>query len=138
MRMFPACLAAALSSLGTAALGSDTHTPSAAPAAAVSAATAGASSLTATSAPNRASAPSRKGFDDPMDRLRERLAAKLSTGSAVESSTPGVVHVVNRSSVTHPAEATVNSATPQSTTGRRPKLSASAPWNRFMSAKPNR
>ena len=37
-----------------------------------------------------------------------------------------------------PAEASVNTAMPPSTTGRRPKLSASAPWNRFMNAKPNR
>ncbi len=37
-----------------------------------------------------------------------------------------------------PAEARVNTAMPQSTTGRRPKLSARAPWNRFMKAKPNR
>jgi len=130
MRMFPACLAAALSSLGTAALGSDAHTPSAAPAAAVSAATAGASSLPTASAPNRAAAPSRKGFEDPMDRLRERLAAKLSTGSAVESSTPGVVHVVNRSSVTRPAEATNQAAAPLSAgekplRAREPKGSAS-------------
>ena len=32
----------------------------------------------------------------------------------------------------------VKTAMPHSTTGRRPKLSASAPWNRFMNAKPNR
>ena len=37
-----------------------------------------------------------------------------------------------------PIEASVNMPTPDSTTGRRPKLSASAPWNRFMNAKPNR
>ena len=38
----------------------------------------------------------------------------------------------------HPTEATVKAATPQSTTGRRPKLSEMAPWNRLMKAKPNR
>ena len=37
-----------------------------------------------------------------------------------------------------PTDATVNTATPTSTTGRRPKLSASAPWNRFITAKPSR
>ena len=37
-----------------------------------------------------------------------------------------------------PTEAMVNTAMPHSTTGRRPKLSDSAPWNRFMKAKPNR
>ena len=37
-----------------------------------------------------------------------------------------------------PAEATVNTAMPHSTTGRRPKLSESAPWNRFMNANPKR
>ena len=37
-----------------------------------------------------------------------------------------------------PADASVNAAMPHSTTGRRPKLSDSAPWNRFISAKPNR
>jgi hypothetical protein len=37
-----------------------------------------------------------------------------------------------------PSEAMVNTARPHSTTGRRPKLSDSAPWNRFMNAKPKR
>ena len=37
-----------------------------------------------------------------------------------------------------PTEASVNIAMPTSTTGRRPKLSDSAPWNRFMNANPNR
>ena len=37
-----------------------------------------------------------------------------------------------------PTDASANTASPASTTGRRPKLSASAPWNRFMMAKPNR
>ena len=37
-----------------------------------------------------------------------------------------------------PTEASVNSAMPPSTTGRRPRLSDSAPWNRFITAKPNR
>ena len=37
-----------------------------------------------------------------------------------------------------PTEASVNTTSPARTTGRRPKLSASAPWNRFMIAKPNR
>ncbi len=37
-----------------------------------------------------------------------------------------------------PAEASVNTAMPQSTTGLRPKLSDRAPWNSVMNAKPNR
>ena len=37
-----------------------------------------------------------------------------------------------------PADASVNTTRPHSTTGRRPKLSDSAPWNRFITAKPNR
>ena len=37
-----------------------------------------------------------------------------------------------------PTEASVKTASPASTTGRRPKLSESAPWKRFMIAKPNR
>ena len=37
-----------------------------------------------------------------------------------------------------PRLATVKTARPQSTTGRRPKLSESEPWNRFITAKPNR
>ena len=37
-----------------------------------------------------------------------------------------------------PAEASVKTTKPTSTTGRRPKLSDSAPWNRFISAKPAR
>ena len=38
----------------------------------------------------------------------------------------------------HPIEASANTPTPHSTTGRRPTLSDSAPWKRFMNAKPNR
>ena len=37
-----------------------------------------------------------------------------------------------------PSDDSVKMAMPHSTTGRRPKLSASAPWNRFITAKPNR
>jgi hypothetical protein len=37
-----------------------------------------------------------------------------------------------------PAEAMVNTASPHSTTGRRPKLSDSAPWNSVMKAKANK
>ena len=37
-----------------------------------------------------------------------------------------------------PADASVKTTIPASTTGRRPKLSASAPWNRFIAAKPSR
>jgi hypothetical protein len=37
-----------------------------------------------------------------------------------------------------PNDASVNAATPASTTGRRPRLSDSAPWNRFITPKPSR
>ncbi len=37
-----------------------------------------------------------------------------------------------------PPEATAKIAMPTSTTGRRPKLSESAPWKRFNTAKPSR
>jgi len=37
-----------------------------------------------------------------------------------------------------PAEASVKTASPHSTTGRRPRLSDSEPWNSVMNAKPNR
>ena len=37
-----------------------------------------------------------------------------------------------------PSDDSVKIAMPHSTTGRRPKLSASAPWNRFITANPNR
>jgi len=39
---------------------------------------------------------SRSVTEDPMDRLRERLAAKLGTAKAVEAPNPGVLRVVNR------------------------------------------
>jgi len=37
-----------------------------------------------------------------------------------------------------PTDASVNTTRPVSTIGRLPKLSDSAPWNRFITAKPNR
>ncbi len=92
MRLLVACLAVALSSLGPPALASDGPAGKAviAPASAASAASAG--------APGRATPSARKGFEDPMDRLRERLAEKLGGGSKIDPATPGVVRVVSRSS----------------------------------------
>ena len=40
--------------------------------------------------------------------------------------------------IAQPTDASVNTATPASTTGRRPKLSDSAPWNRLMKANDSR
>ena len=37
-----------------------------------------------------------------------------------------------------PTEASVNTPMPQRMTGRRPRLSDNAPWNRLRMAKPNR
>ena len=37
-----------------------------------------------------------------------------------------------------PIDDSANTAMPHSTTGRRPKLSDNAPWNRFITAKPSR
>ena len=37
-----------------------------------------------------------------------------------------------------PIEAKVNTASPHSTTGLRPRLSEMEPWNRLMKAKPNK
>ncbi len=82
MRLPVACLAAVLSSLCLTALAAGS---SAAPDGAASA-----------SAEGRVAPPLRKGFEDPMDRLRERLAAKLGGGGKVDASAPGVVRVVNR------------------------------------------
>ena len=90
MRSFLACLAAALPCLCLPALANDGQaTAAAAPASAAPDA--------AASAPVRAPASARKGLEDPMDRLRERLAAKLGARSALDASAPGVVRVVNRS-----------------------------------------
>ena len=40
--------------------------------------------------------------------------------------------------IAQPTEASVKTAMPVSTTGRRPRLSESEPWNRLMKAKANR
>ena len=40
--------------------------------------------------------------------------------------------------IAQPSDDSAKMAVPHSTTGRRPKLSDSAPWNRFITAKPNR
>ena len=48
-------------------------------------------------AEGKGAVPARKGFQDPMERLRERLAAKLG-GGKLDGSDPGLVRVVNRGS----------------------------------------
>jgi hypothetical protein len=48
------------------------------------------------------------------------------------------INVPMWSDCAQPMLASVNTTTPVSTTGRRPKLSASAPWNRFITAKPSK
>jgi len=83
MRWSVACLAAALSSVGLTTFAAGGSAVPAAPASAV--------------AEGRGAVPARKGFQDPMERLRERLAAKLG-GGKVDGSDPGLVRVVNRGS----------------------------------------
>jgi carbonic anhydrase len=57
------------------------------------------------SVPLPAPAQMRKGLEDPMDRLRERLAAKFGGAGALATSEPGAVRVVNRDSSGHAASA---------------------------------
>jgi carbonic anhydrase len=128
MRLFLACLAATLLAICQPAMAGDSH---AAPAAAVAAsssvpsavvagravpaigtsANAGPTSvapasLVPTIAPGgagRAASSARRGFEDPMERLRARLAEKLAGGGQIDTSSPGVVHVVNRGGSAEPA-----------------------------------
>ncbi len=86
MRLSVACLAVALAGVCPAALATG---GSAAPAEAASAAAEG-----------KAAVPARKGFQDPMERLRERLAEKLGGGRKIDGSDPGLVRIVNRGSAT--------------------------------------
>jgi carbonic anhydrase len=90
MRLPLACLAAALFCPCLPALASDGATaPVAAPASAAGAA----------SAPRRAGSEGHsRGWEDPIERLRERLAAKFGGGSALATAEPGAVRVVNRDS----------------------------------------
>jgi len=105
MRLFLASLVALLPGLWQPVLANDAHAvaPAAAPASAVPA--------TAASAPVRTGHNARKGFEDPMDRLRERLAEKLG-GSKVDASAPGMVRVVSRGAAAGPVTpaATVSAA----------------------------
>jgi carbonic anhydrase len=72
----------------------------AAPAAGASLAPAAAASAAATpaAAEGQLALPARKGLQDPMERLRERLAEKLAGGRKVDAASPGLVRVVSRSS----------------------------------------
>jgi len=94
MRIPTATLAAALACAGAPAFGAEPVAAVAAP------------NPTAAAA---ASAPAlRKGMQDPMDRLRERLALKLG-GAPLDAANPGVLRVVNRSGAPGPG---ANAAAP--------------------------
>ena len=103
MRLSVACLAIALSGVCQTALAAG---GSAAPAAAASAAAEGSAAV-----------PARKGFQDPMERLRERLAQKLS-GGKVDGSDPGLVRVVNRGGGTGPATPAAGTSAPSGSAQR--------------------
>jgi carbonic anhydrase len=103
MRLSLACLALALSSSVAPVSASDGHTAPANPAPA----------NTAASGPGTAAASPRKDFQDPMDRLRERLAQKLAAGGAIDAPAPNMIRVVNRSAGTttvHPVPAVAPAA----------------------------
>jgi len=118
MRWSMACLAVALSSVCSTALAAGS---SAAPAAAASAAAEGRVALSA-----------RKGFEDPMERLRARLAEKLGGGSKIDGSAPGLVRVVSRGASTGngtpaaSATAPLGAAQARPAAQREPKSSAGA------------
>ncbi|MEO8123021.1 MAG: carbonic anhydrase family protein [Burkholderiales bacterium] len=71
----------------------------------------------------RAAAP-HKGPQDPMEFLRERLAAKLAGGASLEATNPGVIRVVNRGSPSETAAQRVAAASPAAP---KPALRAAAP-----------
>ena len=66
------------------------------------------------------------------DGARHHHAGAGATCPAARGRTPAGRCVCDSA---QPTEASVNTATPHSTTGRRPKLSDSAPWNRFITRK---
>ena len=72
------------------------------------------------------------------DKVQDEFANRVFAGAKQAAEQHGVavetIHVRNA----QPAEAMVNMAMPHRITGLRPKLSDSAPWNRFMKANPNR
>ena len=131
------CLPAiATGSLPSPVPGAVASAPSTAPAAAAASArdstrTTGApASVTATSAP----VAQRKGPQDPMEFLRERLAAKLGGGATLDASKPGIVRVVNRSPASDPAPARVTASAAPKGTGS--PSSTSAPARRSASTPP--
>lgn len=106
MRRSLASMVALLACVGASAA---EPTPGAAPAA---------SAPPAADAPRRAATPHR-GPQDPMEFLRERLAAKLGGGASLDASQTGVIHVVNRGPSTEPAAlrgAVASPAAPKSAT----------------------
>ncbi len=72
--------------------------------------------------PRRAQAP-HKGPKDPMEFLRERLAAKLAGGASLDASNPGVIRVVNRSATSETPTQRVAAASPAA---QKPALRAAA------------
>ncbi|MCB2021090.1 MAG: hypothetical protein KDG44_09815, partial [Burkholderiaceae bacterium] len=69
--------------------------PTPQPATASASATASVSASAPAGNAQRPSAP-RKGPQDPMEFLRERLAAKLGNDASLDSTHPGMIRVVNR------------------------------------------
>ena len=114
MRLLGAALALALAGLCPASFAAGSSVASAAAASAASAPGAAGSSL---------ALPARKGLQDPMERLRERLAEKLAGGGKADGAGPGLVRVVSRSS--GPAGSSAASAPSQPAAQRQGKSSAS-------------
>jgi len=115
MRLPLACLAAALFSADTAASAASEGVAASVPTAA-----------SAPAAARPASAP-RRGPEDPMDFLRERLAAKLGARQPLDPAMPGVIRVVNRgASASLAAPAAAASALPASAAASRAKGAAGA------------
>jgi len=109
MRLSVACLAVALASvcLTTLAAGGN-----AAPAASASAVAEG-----------RVATPVRKGFEDPLERLRARLAEKLG-GGKMGGSDAGLVRVVNRGGASGPATPSAGTTTPSGAAQRERRAGA--------------
>lgn len=76
-----------------------------------------------TDVPRRTAAP-HKGPQDPMEFLRERLAAKLGGGTSPDATNPGVIRVVNRGTASETATQRVAAA---SSAPPKPALRAAAP-----------
>lgn len=75
----------------------------------------------------RAAAP-RKGPQDPMEFLRERLAAKLGGGASLDATNPGVIRVVNRGAPSETATQRVATVAPSA--APKPAPPATSPASR--------